>query len=260
VSVPARTIIDAAIRPLWQRTRLGEGGLIGMATWVAAWQSRDVATTLAVFGLTAILLTALYLFNDVSDRTIDAYNPKKVPQHRQPLLERPGLFRNIALGVHGVTCVAAWALLGAWAAICTMSLLVLNPFYSWIGKRVPGLDVLLVGAMGGAVVGLATRSPKLLLLAAAMTGVSHAFQLQVDVDADRAAGVCNSATTSARVRTVVWIAVVLWVAVAIYVQLGLPWALSAVIPCLLLTRGNRPGTDWNWARVYFAVVWIAAAL
>ena len=119
------------------------GMLVAALVTVVALFFTDLDVAHPMITLTAILLTALYLFNDVSDRTIDAYNPKKVPQDRQPLLERPGLFRNIALGVHGVTCVAAWALLGAWAAICTMSLLALNPFYSRIGKRVPGLDVAL---------------------------------------------------------------------------------------------------------------------
>jgi 4-hydroxybenzoate polyprenyltransferase len=260
VKLTAGMLVQAATQPLLQRFRLGEGGLIGMATWAAAWQARDLVTAISVFALTCMLLAALYLFNDVSDRTIDAHNPKKIARYRQPLLEQPQFFRNLSLGMHAVVCLTAWLVLGAWAATCAALLLLLNPLYSRVGKRVPGLDVLVVGVMGGAAVGLATASPQLLLLAAAMTGVSHAFQMRVDKDADRAAGVRSSAAASPAIRSAVWIGLLIWLTTAVYLQLGLTWAATAFVPYLLLSRGRQPNRDWNVARLYFAALWIGATV
>ena len=244
--------------PLLHRVRLGEGGLIGMATWVAAWQTRSAGPTAWVFVLTSVLLTALYLYNDVSDRKLDEHNPAKIPGHRVPLVRHPGRFFGVALATHAAVCVAAWRILGAWAASCAGALLVLNPFYSGIAKRVPGLDVVVVGTMGAAVVGIATSTPDLLLLAGTMTAISHAFQTRGDTAADRAAGILSSATAPAALREAIWLVSCAAFAWAVHVRLGSLWAASAVVPYVLLSRSPNANRAWARARVYFAVVWIAA--
>jgi 4-hydroxybenzoate polyprenyltransferase len=257
---PAFSAVGAVLMPLLHRIRLGEGGLIGMATWAAAWESRQVGATVCVFVLTSLLLAALYLYNDVSDRAVDSYNPAKVPEHRELLLRRPRAFYAVALAVHALVCVSAWILLGPRTAACAVLLLVLNPLYSSLAKRVPGLDVVVVGAMGATVVGFATASASLLLIAGAMTGISHAFQTRDDKIADRAAGIRSSATAAAPAREAIWLALCATFAWTVYERLGLPSALSVVIPYLLLSRADDANRAWGWARVYFAVMWIAATL
>jgi 4-hydroxybenzoate polyprenyltransferase len=231
-----------------------------MATWAAAWESHDVAATVGVFAITSVLLAAVYLYNDVSDRVVDAYNPAKIPEHREPLLRRPGAFFATSLVMHLGVCVAAWRLLGPWAAACAGSLLVLNPLYSTLAKRLPGLDVLVVGAMGAAVVGVATATPGLLVIAGTMTGISHAFQTRGDTSADRAAGIRSSATAPMLVREAIWLGVCASFAWTVAERLGAPWAASAVLPYLLLSRVRGANRAWGWARVYFAIVWIAATV
>ena len=252
--------VDALLMPLLHRVRLGEGGLIGMATWAAALQSRDVVTTTAVFVLTSALLAAVYLYNDISDRTIDSYNPAKVAEHRAPLLRRPRLFFAIALVTHVVVALASWQLLGAWAATWALTLLALNPLYSGLAKRLPGVDVVIVGVMGAAVVGMGTSVSALLLVAGGMTAISHAFQTRGDSTADRAAGVQSSATAPAPVRELIWLASCAFFAWTVYRWLGVPWAVSVLIPYLLLSRAPHAERAWHLARIYFAVVWVAATL
>ncbi len=257
---PSFSTVDALLMPLLHRVRLGEGGLIGMATWAAALQSRDVVIATAVFVLTAALLAAVYLYNDIADRRIDSYNPAKIPQHRAPLLRRPRLFFVIALVTHVVVVLAAWQLLGAWAAAWALVLLVLNPLYSGLAKRVPGVDVVIVGVMGAAVVGMGTTIFDLLLIAGGMTAISHAFQTRGDSTADRAAGVHSSATAPAPVRELIWLVSCVFFAWTVYRWLGTPWAVSVLMPYLLLSRAPHAERAWHAARVYFAVVWVAATL
>jgi 4-hydroxybenzoate polyprenyltransferase len=252
--------LGATITPLLHRLRRGEGGLIGMATWAAAWEGRDLAAAVWVFALTSALLAAVYLYNDVSDRVVDAYNPAKVPEHRAPLLRRPATFFAVSLATHLGVCLAAWRSLGPWAAACAASLLVLNPLYSAVAKRLPGLDLVVVGAMGAAVVGLATSTRSLLLLAAAMTGISHGFQTRGDTRADRAAGIHSSATAPAPAREAIWLSLCAAFAWTVHERLGPPWAASVIVPYLLLSRAREANRAWGWARVYFAVVWIAATV
>lgn len=260
VGLGSFSALGATLMPLLHRLRLGEGGLIGMATWAAAWESGNAATTVAVFVLTSVLLAALYLYNDVSDRAVDSYNPAKVAEHRAPLLQRPGAFFAIAIVAHAVVCASAWRLLGPWAASCAAALLALNPLYSSVGKRVPGLDVVIVGVMGAAVVGFGTSAPSLLLIAGAMTGISHAFQTRDDKVADRAAGIRSSATTAAPAREAIWFVLSATFAWTVYEWLGLPWAASGLIPYVLLSRAEDANRAWCVARLYFAVVWIAATM
>ena len=252
--------VGALLMPLLHRLRLGEGGLIGMATWAAAWETADPLRTASVLVLTTALLAALYLYNDVSDRAVDSYNPAKIAEHRAPLARRPGAFFAIALATHAVVCAAAWVLLGPFAAGCGVLLLALNPLYSGVAKRVPGLDVVVVGAMGAAVVGFATTSASLLLIAGAMTAISHAFQTRDDTAADRAAGIRSSATAAPVAREAIWLAVAAAFAWTVFARLGAAWAASAVMPYALLSRARDANRGWAIARVYFAVVWIAATV
>ncbi len=231
-----------------------------MATWVAAWESRHVATTVWVFVSTTLLLAAVYLYNDVADRTVDSYNPAKIPEHRAPLLRHPGMFFALSLVMHLVVCVVALRVLGTGAAACAGIVLVLNPLYSRIAKRLPGIDVTIVGVMGAAVVGFGTSSGSLLLIAGAMTAISHAFQTRGDSTADRAAGIRSSATAPAPAREAIWLLACALFAWAVQARLGPAWAVSVLIPYLLLSRAHDANRAWGVARVYFAVVWIAATV
>jgi len=252
--------VGATVTPLLHRIARGEGGLIGMATWAAAWERGEAAATASVFAITSLLLAAVYLYNDVSDRVVDAYNPAKLAEHREPLLRRPGTFFAISLVMHFAVCVAAWRLLGPWAAACAGSLLVLNPLYSSIAKRLPGVDVVVVGAMGAAVVGVATSTPGLLLVAGAMTAISHAFQTRGDTSADRAAGIRSSATVPAAAREAIWFMVCALFAWTVDRRVGAAWAATAIVPYLLLSRTRAADRAWAWARVYFAIVWLVATV
>lgn len=252
--------LGAMLMPLLHRIRIGEGGLIGMATWASIWETGDPITAMWVFLLSGVLLAAVYLYNDVSDRVVDAYNPAKVAEHRAPLLRRPGTFFAVSLAVHAVACVATWWLLGSWAAVCAVALFVLNPVYSGVAKRIPGVDVVIVGLMGAAVVGLATAQPGLLVIAGTMTAISHAFQTRGDSTADRAAGIRSSATAPTVARELIWLlscAVFAW---TVLERLGPLWAVSALVPWMLLSRASDATRAWGWARLYFAVVWIAATV
>jgi 4-hydroxybenzoate polyprenyltransferase len=260
VTLPPFSTVGAVLKPLLHRIRIGEGGLIGMATWAALVQTRDVAVAAGVLVLTSALLAAVYLYNDVSDRAIDSYNPAKVPEHRTPLLHYPRTFFAVALATHALVCVAAWRLSGPWAGGCAATILALNPLYSGLAKRRPGLDVVVVGIMGAAVVGFGTSSPSLLLIAGAMTAISHAFQTRGDTRADQAAGVRSSATVAAPAREAIWLALCGIFAWTVYGRLGPVGALSVLIPYLLLSRAQEANRAWGWTRAYFAIVWIAVTV
>jgi len=137
---------------------------------------------------------------------------------------------------------------------------VLNPLYSGIAKRLPGIDVVIVGVMGAAVVGMGTTVSALLLIAGGMTAISHAFQTRGDATADRAAGVHSSATAPAPVRELIWLVSCAFFAWTVYRWLGPPWAVSVLIPYVLLSRAPHAERAWHLARIYFAVVWVAATL
>jgi len=253
-------VLGTILRPFLHRIRLGEGGLLGMAIWASAWGSRDAATVITVALVTSVLLVALYLYNDVVDRDIDAHNPKKVASQRQALAERPRFFLVTALGTQLAAAAAAWWWLGDVAGLGAASLLVLNPFYSGIAKRAPGLDVLVVGAMGAALIALGTPAPGLLLLAGVMTGISHAFQTSVDRSADLAAGVRSSGTAPAPLRTFIWIALTIALAVAAYLHLGIAGCASALFPFWVSRRLDDANRAWTLSRIYFGVLWLAATV
>ena len=231
-----------------------------MATWAAAWQTRSAWTAGWVFALTLVLLLAIYLYNDVSDRKVDKHNPEKVPEHREPLVRHPRRFFAVAVAIHAAACVATWLVLGAWPAACAVALFLLNPFYSGVAKRLPGLDVVVVGAMGAAVVGIGTATRELLVIAGTMTAISHAFQTRGDVAADRAAGIRSSATTPVVLREAIWLVSCGGFAWAADGLLGPIWAASTLIPYALLSRARNANRAWAVARVYFAIVWVAATV
>jgi 4-hydroxybenzoate polyprenyltransferase len=254
------TAVLATIRPLLQRIRLGEGGLIGMATWAAAWQTGDPLATVSVALLVTALLAAVYLFNDVLDRGIDAHNPKKIDQHREPLMRAPRLFLSISLALHLAVIIAAGCWRDGWAAACAASLLLLNPIYSLVAKRIPLVDVMIVGVMGGAVIGLATSDPSLILISSAMTAISHAFQTRVDETSDRSTGVRSSGTAPTHIRHAIWVFLLICYASAVAMRLGMIWAITAMVPYGLLISDRGATRSWAWARVYFAILWIAATV
>ena len=258
MSLTPGTIAHTALFSLWQRLKLGEGGLLGMVAWLVAWESRDIVVTVLVTGLLALLLTSLYLFNDVCDRIVDAHNPKKTAAHRRPLLEQPRTFALLAVGLHLGVAGAAWYALGSWAAGSTLLLLLLNPLYSLWVKRIPVLDVFTVGVMGGALVGLGTDALDLLLLAATMTAISHAFQTRVDERADRAVGIASSAVAAH--RNWIWLALAVAYGCTVFVRLGALAAASAALPFLLLRLAHDANPAWMLARVYFGAVWILATV
>jgi hypothetical protein len=164
------------------------------------------------------------------------------------------------VAVHIAVCLASWQVLGPFAGACAIALLLLNPLYSGFAKGVAALDVVTVGVMGAAVIGLATNNASLLLMAAAMTAISHAFQTRVDVNADAAAGVRNSGTAPQPLRGVIWAALAGAFALTAYNRLDAWWAISALVPYVLLSRTLDVNRAWSLARVYFAIVWIAATI
>lgn len=97
------------------------------------------------FALLCLLASAMYLFNDIRDRKEDAEHVSK-------------RFRPIASGKLSVALASAIAwicialglavafALGVPAVTAAVGFLLLNATYSWFGKYVPILDVMLIGA------------------------------------------------------------------------------------------------------------------
>lgn len=253
----------ALLGPMWERIRLGEGGLliINGATSLAAFPDRR-AQAVAI-GLSLVLLASMYAVNDLLDAEADRADPKKNQHLVEVLVARRRTVAACLALLHLGTPVAIWALLGPTHAVAAGAVLLVNGLYSLALKGVPFLDVLWVGVWGGAFAAVVVPHAWTTIgVIAAMTAVSHAYQVYADWPVDRVNQIRTSAVVGGRAYLFVLGLGFAGLAGAMLVA-GMPklWAMSAVFPLLAaFALRSRVRTAWVVAKLWFLVVWIAALM
>lgn len=261
-AVRARDIVPGLLEltwgPLRERLLRGEGALLAVsATWLA-FSRPGWALASALLGLSALVLTAAYAFNDWHDAEGDLNDPKKNPALVAALLawRRPFGFALAAL--HGALIAAAAGVSGVAGAAAVLSMLGINAVYSLWLKRVPVVDLVVVGLWGAAFVAIVAAPLWLCATVGAMTSLMHLFQIQQDhaVDAEN-----RIDTTVVRLPGSAGIALALIcasLAGLLAIPLGAPGALSAAVPVALRVSTPETGRAWMASRVYCGIVLFAA--
>lgn len=256
-----RDVARAILTPLWLRLRRGEGLLLLVAVALAVAGGAAAADVIAQALLLALLLAALYAWNDLADCEHDLRDPGKDHGFARFLAGRRGLLSGWLAALAAALVAASGLLLGPAAATSAAAVLALNAAYSLLCKGVPGLDVLCVAAWGGcyaAVPGVA--GVPLLALIASMTGICHVFQTRRDAATDAANGVRTVVVHSPRLAAAALLALCLAIGVLLAVLHAAPLWVTAAAPALLWWSRLRNDCAWFLARSWFGVVLLVLLL
>ncbi len=243
--------------PLWERFRLGEGGLLGVNAAIIGFRGDTLESGAARLMLSGLLLAALYSFNDLRDAEADRSNPRKNQLLVGTLIRHRREFHATLGLTQAALALAAYALLGSATALAVLSLVAVNTLYSMRLKGVPVADVCIVGVWGGCFSAVAAPAWELCVLVGIMTAIMQVFQMLVDRDVDAGNRVRTTAVASRRAATGVLaaacLALVLWLAD----EWRSPWALTALLPLALHLALGSTQAVWMLSRVYLAVLLIA---
>jgi len=252
------TLLWVNAKPLINRFQRGEGLLLAVNVSNVLFARPDVATLLAQFFVSTVVLALLYGLNDVYDCRRDLNDPGK----DQTLARFCVAHRARLLGIlqlEKVTIVLlAFALLGAASAGTVAALFLVNIAYSAVLKGKAGLDVLWVGLWGAlyAMVPGASVPVELLLLVGVMTSICHIFQILRDRDADDTNHIQTSAVASRWLPFAQLGVACAAMATVLWASLGPLAAASAFLPLALRLTLASNQAAWLTSKAYYAVVWL----
>jgi 4-hydroxybenzoate polyprenyltransferase len=242
--------------PLGERLRVGEGLLLAVNAAVLWLLPSDLATGLARFVVSALVLVTAYSVNDFVDAEADRRNPRKNARLVGLLLVDRVAFQRVLAAAHVGLVLAAVAVSAA-AAAAVAAMLAVNLVYSTRAKGTPGLDLLVVALWGGLFTAIAGAPAGVCALVGALTVLMHAFQMQVDVEVDASNAVRTTAVVARRPLAVLAGACALVGGVLFWLH-GAGLALTAAVPLAAQVGLRRPQAAWACSRAYAAVVLLVA--
>jgi 4-hydroxybenzoate polyprenyltransferase len=257
--VGVATVAWAHAAPLVNRFRRGEGLLLAVNLSIALAARPDAATFLAQAVVSTVVITLLYLLNDVWDCRQDLNDPGKdqalvrfYVEHRTSFL---GLVALESVGAF----LAALALLGPSSGIAVAAVLIVNLAYSTVLKGRAVVDVLVVGVWGAAAAAVPGHVPaSLLALVGIMTSICHVFQITRDRRIDDVNHIRTSAVAAPWLPAVHLAIGCLAMGLVLGDLLGPAAAATAATPLLLrlVLRSNQAA--WLLSKAYYAVIWLLA--
>jgi hypothetical protein len=259
VRIGVSRIVWAHVAPLVNRFWRGEGLLLAVNLSIVLAGRPDLATFLAQALVSTVVITLLYLLNDVWDCRQDLNDPGKDQSLVRFYVEyRSSFLAIVALESVGAVLLAL-TLLGPRSAIAAAAVLLVNVAYSTVLKGRAVVDVVVVAAWGAASAALPGNVPlSLLALVGIMTSICHVFQITRDRPFDDV----NRIRTSAVVAP--WLPVAqlaigcLAMGLVLGYLLGPAVGLTAATPLVLrlLLRSNQAA--WLLSKAYYAAIWLLA--
>jgi 4-hydroxybenzoate polyprenyltransferase len=240
------------------RLRRFEGVLLAVNVSLACIVGKTVVEVGTFVLVSALILAALYGFNDAWDATGDRGNPRK----NQRLVEAHlALRREVAIVLVAVALVSlTLALVGSgWpSALAAALILVVNALYSRVFKGVPVLDVVWCGVWGAVYAAIVTRAWPLLFVVGVMTAVCHVYQTLADREVDARNGIRTIAarTPSAVPLTLVALCAALGGALIACFEFPWPVAVSAFFPVVPYLAVHSFQVGWLLTKAYFGVLWL----
>lgn len=246
------------IKPLTNRVKLGEGGLLVLNVIQLIPQGKPIPLFLLECALSFMVLCVLYGYNDYTDAEQDRKNPKKESSFVELILANRALFFYLILLVQATTIILFLMFKGWSIALCLMLLYTTNFLYSHKVKRIPIADILIVSVWGGLYLSLAGNFQwALLTVGGLMTGIAHFFQVHTDKDSDQLSNVTTSAVAFPAWDK--WQLFVLcgFLAAGIYLMAGY-WLLSLLsfLPFLFYIASRKIIVSWHLSRLTCFIIWL----
>ncbi|GIW45067.1 MAG: hypothetical protein KatS3mg077_2349 [Candidatus Binatia bacterium] len=249
-SVVAGSLVD--------RLRRFEGVLLAINVSLAFLLGKTVVEVGTFVLVSALILAALYGFNDAWDATGDRGNPRK----NQELVAAHLALRKevaIALVVIAVACVGLALAGSGWpAALAVVVILIVNGAYSGVFKGVPVVDVVWCGFWGAAYASIVTRDWSLLCVVGIMTAVCHVYQTLADREVDVRNGIRTIAAGTPGAVPVTLLGLCMLLAVVLVAALEIPGlaAISAFFPIVPYLTVPKFQVGWLLTKAYFGVLWL----
>ncbi len=244
-------------KPLWNRVKLGEGGLVVFNLFHAAFYTRSITATILETAFSMLVITLLYGFNDYQDREVDRCNPKKEKTFVEAINQHSKFYLGLHIGISLLCLLTAFFWGGVNKGIVLIALFAVNIIYSlWLKAFLIG-DLLIVILWGGLFALLAGPSNAILAtITGLMTGMAHIFQMKTDQPYDQANNVQTTAVRFPAVIPALFAALCLTTGILLNRQLNLWWGLSAALPLFFYLVGSNLSLAWHAARLYFFICWI----
>lgn len=243
-------------QPLTERIKIKEGGLILFNVALSIFSCKIWYMVLFHTGLAIFCMSALYGFNDYTDRVADLKNPKKNHRLAQKINQYPLLFLTINAFVSLVCIIFAALLTEGKQGIIALLLFGVNILYSLFFKSLPLADLIMVGIWGGLFVGVTGGAPVyLLLIVGFMTAIAHLFQTITDREPDVINGTHTTATKYNN-PAIILLTYCLMLSALLFWHWGVFFALSAAIPFVCFVLFKNISVTWNISRAYFGSCWL----
>lgn len=246
----------ASTEPLWQRFKRQEGALLVIVASTLFFQGQRWLPALGTLGLTLLVLSSLYLLNDLVDCVADRDNPRKHQPYIQVLIHWGQVMWGVLVAQKALTLWLAWFFGGEKTLGVVVLIFVMNTAYSYALKKVPLLDVIWVGLWGASIAALGGLDQPWasFALVALMTAISHVYQIRLDAAADAHSGIQTSEVRSPALTSLLIVGLCSGLGLVLSLQVHPVLGLSAAIP-FLFAKFLESNQAWVLARYYFAVIW-----
>lgn len=243
-------------QPLVERLKIREGGLIFFNITLSIFFYKNGYMVLMQAALAVLCMSALYGFNDYTDRDTDLINPKKNKQLSLAIAQQPSFFLAINIMVSVGCMILAAHLVDYYKGLLVFLLIAVNMLYSLYFKSKPFADLVIVGIWGGLFVSItANVHYNLLYIAGLMTAMAHLFQTITDKEVDIINKVYTTATKFKKPALILLVSSVP-LSYFMFLQVGVLLAITAIIPLLSFIFMKNVSATWNISRTYFGISWL----
>jgi hypothetical protein len=246
------------LTPLLHRIGRGEGLLLAVNLSLVLVAQVSPRETLVLSTVSVAALAILYFVNDVWDCRRDLIDAGKDATFVRFCVTHRTRLQVLAVAEMVALVVFALVAAGPWCAGALVANLLVNVGYSTWFKGRPALDVAWVVLWGGSYVALSGPATPLavIVLAGAMTGVCHVFQMRRDRAVDARNGVRTSAVAKPWLPAIELALCCFAMALVLYRMLGLVAAATAAVPFVTFHMMRSNQNAWLLAKASFAVVWL----
>jgi 4-hydroxybenzoate polyprenyltransferase len=253
------TIFKLLVKPLTNRIKLGEGGLLVLNVTHSVVSRKSFDLIILETFISFLVLCVLYGFNDYTDVEKDKLNPKKAPTFINLALENYHLFLVIIITVQLLTIALGLVFFSWKIAICLIILYAVNFVYSYRVKSIPLADIIIVSIWGGLYVCITGIFHwEISLAAGLMVGIAHFFQVITDKDSDEKSVVRTSAVVLSGWQNLLLFTLCFAFAMVLYFVTNLLWMIGiGFLPFFFyILSGHRVAFSWNLSRFLFFILWL----
>ncbi len=243
------------------RLQRAEGGLlfVVLALLLKEFYSNNISLTtlLLQFCICLICLMLVYAYNDIIDIPNDLNDPGKKQAYSRNLKDNAKLAHYLVL-LQKISVIVFCFFVARNSFLYVVLFLVLNIGYSLFLKRIPFLDVLSVGAMGGLFILISKPNLALpiFLIISCVTAISHIFQISRDISSDRKNKIITLFVFSNKLTIITLLALCGLLGYLCFSIDKMLLSITAFIPLVLFLTIKKVDLSWVCFKIYFAIVWV----